>query len=173
MAAMRIRIVTFTRGLGLLTGGLVLMTGSLVRAQTQAPDSGPAKDVVAIHHLQDEYAHAVDAVDLDLLGRIWSHGPEVTFIYPLGEERGYDAIAQNVFTKVMGGMFSARDLEIHDASVHVNGKAAWAEFRWVFNATMRSGGATVTTHGVETQICRKEAGQWRLVHVHYSEDRGK
>jgi hypothetical protein len=30
---------------------------------------------------------------------------------------------------------------------------------------------TVTTHGVETQIYRKQAGKWRLVHVHYSEDR--
>jgi ketosteroid isomerase-like protein len=38
---------------------------------------------------------------------------------------------------------------------------------------MRTNGAAVTTRGVETQIYRKEAGQWRLVHVHYSEDRGR
>jgi hypothetical protein len=31
--------------------------------------------------------------------------------------------------------------------------------------------ARMTTHGVETQIYRKQAGKWRLVHVHYSEDR--
>lgn len=170
---MMVRIVTFARGLLLFIGGLLLIPGVPGAAQTTAPDTGLAKDVAAIHHLQDEYTHAVDAVDLDLLGRIWLHGAEVTFIYPLGEERGYDAIAQNVFTKIMGGMFSARDLQIHDASVHVNGKAAWAEFRWTFHATMRNGGAAVTTHGVETQIYRKEAGQWRLVHVHYSEDRGR
>ena len=167
------RIVTYVRVLQLIIGGLVLFTAILVAAQTPAPDTGPAKDVTAIHQLQKEYASAVDTLNLDLMGQIWSHSPEVTFIYPLGEERGYDAIAQNVFTKVMGGMFSARDLQIHDASVHVNGKAAWAEFRWTFHATMRNGGAAVTTHGVETQIYRKEAGEWRLVHVHYSEDRGK
>jgi ketosteroid isomerase-like protein len=173
MAAMRPGILTLTRGLLLFTGGLLAVPGGLVAAQTPAADSGPPKDVAAIRHLEGEYAHAVDTVDLELLGRIWSHSPYVSFIYPLGEERGYDAIAQDVFTKVMGGMFSARDLEIHDASVHVNGKAAWAEFRWTFHATMRNGGATVTTRGVETQIYRKEAGGWRLVHVHYSEDRGK
>jgi ketosteroid isomerase-like protein len=170
---MIVRNVTFGRGVLVFLGGLALTGGVLVRAQTPAADSGPAKDVASIHQLEGEYTHAVDTVDLDLLGRIWSHGPEVTFIYPLGEERGYDAIAQNVFTKVMGGMFSARDLQIRDVSVHVNGKAAWAEFRWVFQATTRSNGAAVTTRGVETQIYRKEAGQWRIVHVHYSEDRGK
>jgi hypothetical protein len=50
----------------------------------------------------------VDTVDLKLLAQIWSHSPDVTFIYPLGEEHGFDAIEQHVFEKVMGGMFSAR-----------------------------------------------------------------
>jgi ketosteroid isomerase-like protein len=169
---MIVRIVTCVRGLPLFLSGLAMFTGVLAAAQTPAPDTGPAKDLAAIHHLEDEYTHAVGTLDLDLWGRIWSHSPEVSFIDPLAEERGYDAIAQNFFTKVMGGMFSARDLQLHDVSVHVNGKAAWAEFRWVFHATMRSNGAAVTTRGVETQIYRREAGQWRLVHVHYSEDRG-
>ncbi len=35
---------------------------------------------------------------------------------------------------------------------------------------MRKGGSPVTTHGVETQVYRKESGKWRPVHVHYSED---
>ncbi|MBV8551476.1 MAG: hypothetical protein JOY54_09260 [Acidobacteriaceae bacterium] len=37
----------------------------------------------------------------------WSHSSEVSFIYPLGEEHGFDAIEQHVFQGVMGGMFSA------------------------------------------------------------------
>ena len=106
-------------------------------------DTGPATDVAAIHRLIEQYTKAVDTVDLKLLSQIWSHSPEVSFIYPLGEEQGLDAIEQHVFQNVMGGMFSARDLETHGA---------------------------VTTHGIETQIYRKESGNWRLVHVHYSED---
>ena len=130
----------------------------------------PAPDIDAIHHLIDQYAKAVDAVDLNLLSQIWSHSPEVSFIYPLGEEHGFEAIEQHVFRDVMGGMFSARDLEMHNVEIHVNGDAAWSEFHWVFHATMRKDGSAVTTHGVETQIYRKETGTWRLVHVHYSED---
>jgi ketosteroid isomerase-like protein len=134
-------------------------------------DTGPAHDVEEIHHLIERYTKAVDTIDLNLLSQIWSHSPEVSFIYPLGEEHGFDAIEQHVFENVMGSMFSTRDLETHGAAVHVNGNAAWSEFRWVFRATVRKDGSAVTTNGVETQIYRKQAGKWCLVHVHYSADR--
>lgn len=134
-------------------------------------DTGPASDVAAIHRLIDQYTKAVDTLDLKLLSKIWSQSPEVSFIYPLGEEHGFDAIEQNVFQKVMGGMFSTRALETHGPAIHVNGGAAWSEFHWVFHATMRKDGSAIVTRGIETQVYRKESGNWRLVHVHYSEDR--
>ncbi len=130
-----------------------------------------AADSTAIHDLLGQYAKAVDRVDLKLLAEIWSHSPDVSFIYPLGEEHGFEAIEQHIFQNVMGGMFSARDLKLHDVAIYVNGAAAWSEFHWDFHATLRKDGSAVTTHGVETQIYRKEEGKWRLVHVHYSEDR--
>jgi hypothetical protein len=74
-------------------------------------DTGPGRDIAAVHHLIEQYAKAVDTVDLKLLSQIWSHSPEVSFIHPLGEEHGFDAIEQQVFRNLMGGMFSARDLE--------------------------------------------------------------
>jgi ketosteroid isomerase-like protein len=152
----------------ILLAAILSLMPAYAAAQT---DTGPAPDVAALHHLIEQYAKAVDTVDLDLLSQIWSQSPEVTFIYPLGEERGFDAIEQHVFQNVMGGMFSARDLQPHDVAVHVNGDAAWSEFRWTFHATMRKDGSAVTTRGVETQVYRKESGKWHLVHVHYSEDR--
>lgn len=152
----------------ILFAAILCLLPSWAVAQT---DTGPASDVAAIHKLIDQYTKTVDTVDLKLLSQIWSHSPEVSFIYPLGEEHGFDAIEQHVFQNVMGGMFSTRNLETHGVAIHVNGNAAWSEFHWVFHATMRKDGSAVTTHGVETQVYRKEAGDWRLVHVHYSEDR--
>ena len=76
-------------------------------------------------------------MDLKLLAQIWSHSPDVSFIYRLGEERGFDAIAQNVFVKIMGGMFSSRALKMHDVMIYVNGDSAWSEFHWDFPATLR------------------------------------
>jgi hypothetical protein len=130
-----------------------------------------ARREIGTCRLIERYTKAVDMVDLNLLSQIWSHSPEVSFIYPLGEEHGFDAIDRHVFKNVMGGMFSARDLRTYGVAVHVNGNAAWSEFHWVFRATMRKDRSAVTTHGVETQIHGKQAGEWLLVHVHYSEDR--
>jgi ketosteroid isomerase-like protein len=155
----------FTRA---LLPAVILLAAACVAVEA---DSGPAPDVKAIHHLVEQYVQAVDTVDLSLLSQIWSHSSEASFIYPLGEEHGFNAIEQHVFQDVMGAMFSARDLQTRSVKVHVNGNAGWSEFHWVFHATMRKNGSAVTTQGVETQIYRKEAGRWRLVHVHYSEDR--
>jgi|GEM_PF-1446558 len=122
-----------------------------------APDAAAAAaDNLAIHRLLDQYAKAVDTVDLKLLAQIWYHSAEVSFIYPLGEEHGFDAIEQNVFEKVMGGMFSTRDLKMHDVAIYVNGDSAWSEFRWDFHATLRRDGSAVTTHGVETQVTARK-----------------
>ena len=150
----------------LLAATLCLMP-AYAAAQT---DTGPAPDIAAIHHLIEQYAKAVDTVDLNLLSQIWSHAPEVSFIYPLGEQHGFDAIEQQVFQNVMGGMFSARDLQTRDIAIHVSGNSAWSEFHWIFQATMRKDGSPVTTRGVETQVYSKESGKWRLVHVHYSQE---
>jgi ketosteroid isomerase-like protein len=150
-----------------LFAAILCLIPAFAFAQT---DTGPAPDVAAIHGLIEQYTKAVDTVDLKLLSQIWSHSPEVSFIYPLGEDHGYEAIEQHVFQNVMGGMFSARDLQAHGVEIHVNGDAAWSEFHWVFHATMRKDSSAVTTRGVETQIYRRESGNWRLVHVHYSGD---
>jgi ketosteroid isomerase-like protein len=150
----------------ILLAAIFCLTSACAVAQT---DTGAAPDVEAIHKLLNQYTKAIDTVDLELLSKIWSHSPEVSFIYPLGEEHGFDAIKQHVFQDVMGGMFSTRDLETNNVAIHVSGDTAWSEFHWVFHATMRKDSSAITTHGVETQIYRKASGGWRLVHVHYSE----
>ena len=55
-------------------------------------------------------------------------------------------------------------------AIYVNGDAACSEFRWDFRGKLRKDSSAIMTHGVETQSYRKENGQWRIVHVHYSED---
>ena len=152
----------------------VLLSAILLIAPTcfcLKAETAPAPDVKAIRDLLERYVQAVDTVDLSLLSEIWSHSSDVSFVYPLGEEHGFDAIEHHVFKDVMGGMFSRRDFRTRSVTIHVNGNAAWSEFHWVFHATMRTDGSVMTTTGVETQIYRKEGTRWRLVHVHYSEDR--
>src|ERR1700678_2781268 len=90
---------------------LVAITFLIPACAAAQKDTGPAPAVEQIHYLIERYTKAVDTVDLNLLSQIWSHSPEVSFIYPLGEEHGFDAIEQHFFQNVMGGMFSTRDLQ--------------------------------------------------------------
>src|SRR6202051_4166764 len=84
----------------ILLATILCLSPAYAAAQT---DTGPGRDIAAIHNLIDQYAKAVDTVDLKLLSQIWSHSPEVSFMYPLGEEHGFDAIEQQVFQNLMGG----------------------------------------------------------------------
>jgi ketosteroid isomerase-like protein len=131
-------------------------------------NSGAQADVDDIRRLIALYAKAVDTADVELVKQIWSSSPEVSFIHPLGHERGLDQIADHVFRHLMGETFSERKLSVKDVSIHVYGDTGWSEFYWDFAAKRRKDGSPVATKGRETQIYHKEQGQWRLVHVHYS-----
>src|SRR5260370_861802 len=135
--------------------------GSVSPAETSA-------DIAVIRNLIEKYAKSVDAADTALAGEVWLDSPDVSFIHPLGHEHGFEQIKQNVYTRLMGEMFSERKLSVHDVSVHVYGDAAWAEFYWDFVARPRKNGSPLTTNGRETQLYQKIQGRWRLGHVHYS-----
>lgn len=114
------------------------------------------------------YARSIDAADPKLALEIWSGAPDVSFIHPQGHEHGLAQIQQNLYTRLMGQMFSERKLTPKQIAVHAYSDTAWVEFYWDFAAKLRADGSPVETHGRETQIYRKEQGRWRLVHVHYS-----
>ena len=125
-------------------------------------------DTQAIERLISDYAKSVSLADTALAERLWQNADSVTFIHPLGHERGWPAIKKNVYENLMGALLSVRDLKIERPSIHVSGNSGWSEFYWTFNATLKENGSPVVTRGRETQIYQRENGQWRIVHVHYS-----
>ena len=72
----------------------------------------------------------VDTVDLKPLAQFWSDPPPTfrSSIYS-AKKHGFDVIEWHVFEKVLGGMFSARDVNMHDVAIYVNGNSAWSAFR--------------------------------------------
>jgi len=125
-------------------------------------------DEKQIQTLIATYATTIDRADTAMAERVFSDAPEVSFINPRGEDRGRQQIVTNVITNLMGGFFSVRKLTPKDVSIHLYGDTAWSEFTWDFVATARKDGSAFHSKGVETQIYRRENGQWRIVHVHYS-----
>lgn len=134
-----------------------------------AAPSDVTSDVSQIKALVAKYAESIDGVDTNLAARVWWNSPEVSFIYPLGHEHGFDQIKSDIYEKVMGGLFSERHLSPRDIAVHVYGDSAVVEFDWDFAAKMKKDDSPVATHGRETQIYERKQKAWRLVHVHYSE----
>ena len=138
------------------------------KTQTAAQMTYAASDVDSIGHIIAMYGRSVDAADTTLASEVWWNSPEVSFIHPLGHERGIEQIKANVYTRLMGETFSERKLTPRDIVIHVYGDSAWAEFYWDFDAKFRKDGKPMTTHGRETQIYRKFPFGWRIIHVHYS-----
>jgi uncharacterized protein (TIGR02246 family) len=133
------------------------------------PFAAPAQSAdTEIRLLVAAYARSVNSADPKLASEIWSSSPDVSFIHPQGHEHGLDQIKQNVYTRLMGEVFSERKLTPKQIVVHAYPDTAWVEFYWDFAAKLRKDGSAVNTQGRETQIYRKEQGRWRLVHVHYS-----
>ena len=130
--------------------------------------SNESSEVERIQHLIAQYATSIDGADATLAAEIWSKSPDVTFIHPRGEERGFAQVKENFYVHAMRDTFSERKLTVKNISVHVYGDAAWAQFYWDFAAKLKKDGSALNTKGRETQIYHKEQGQWRLVHVHYS-----
>ena len=66
-------------------------------------------DVDAIKRVLDSYVMSVNAADTRLAREVWAEREGVSFIHPLGHERGWPQIKANFYQKLMGGMFrSAR-----------------------------------------------------------------
>ncbi|TWT84925.1 SMP-30/Gluconolaconase/LRE-like region [Planctomycetes bacterium CA13] len=167
----RILIVSFAAALCLVTY-TVKGDETEVSLGTSAP--APTKsekdaEVDAIKGQIAKYLRSVDDADTQLASEVWLSSPEVSFIQPRGHQHGWKQVKRSFYEQTMGGNFSERTLRIiGDVSVHVYGDTAWAEFYWDFKAKFEEDGKTLNTKGRETQIFRKVAGDWRLVHVHYS-----
>lgn len=136
----------------------------LILAGCAAPQ---AREEEAIRGVLAKYLKAVDAADTVLAREVWADSPDISFIHPMGHERGWAQVS-GFYEKIMGGMFSSRKLAAKDVVVKVWGDTAQMEFYWVFDAKLRQNGAAIRTEGRESQMLRKIGGSWRVVHVHYS-----
>ena len=140
----------------------IMAGGAAASSASQSVDADQIRDLIA------KYIHSIDTCDVKLAAEIWADSPADTFIHPLGHEKGFTQIKQNIYEKLFGQTFSERKLIARDISVHVSSNAAVAEFYWDFAAKFRKDGKTITTHGRETQVYYKTNDAWRLAHVHYS-----
>jgi ketosteroid isomerase-like protein len=152
--------------------GIALAGVLIASACNRPPEAGPgtstSTDVEAIKRVLDNYVLSVNAADTQLAREVWAEREGITFIHPLGHERGWSQIKTNFYDTLMAGMFSARTLTLKNLTIEPYGESAVVEFDWEFNATLKNGGP-IKTDGRETDVLIKDPrGAWRLAHAHYS-----
>lgn len=130
--------------------------------------SNVTNDSTEIKSLIEKYAESISNADTVLASALFAHSNEVSFIHPRGHEQGWAEINNHIY-KFFGDFFSERKLSISNEHITVYGDAAWVEFYWVFDGTIKKDNSSLQTKGIETQVWRKTKNEWHLVHVHYSD----
>ena len=97
------------------------------------------------------------------LAEVWSHGAEVSTMHPIGgRETGWDEVRGSF--EGVAGLASGGHAEIRDQSIHVTGDLAYEVGVEQGQATLA--GEQIAIEQRVTNVYRREAGEWKLVHHH-------
>jgi|SRR5208337_3958957 len=103
--------------------------------------------------------------DASLMGDIWSHGGSVTTMHPMGgREVGWGQVRKSFEEVAKLGSAGAGRVELRDQVVHVGGDMAYE--LGVEHGHVTLGGHKVSLSHRVTNVYRKEAGGWKIVHHH-------
>ena len=152
---------------GALIGALLL--GACVFALNSSVAVGAQTDEVkAVTDALMSEAVAVEKGDIAALDKIWANTEDVTVF-----ESGYANYGWNDYrnTHLAPELkeFKNTKYAFSDLKVKVDGKTAWATFKYTLAAEM--GTRKVESGGLGTAVLEKRDGKWRIVHWHSSAPR--
>jgi ketosteroid isomerase-like protein len=142
-----------------------IITASLVHS---LPARAQSKDEQNIRALEDRYAAAVNAKDVNAIMKGYVRGNEL-FVFDLGLPRqhtGWDDYKkdwQDFFVVVQGPL----KLDIHDLKIVAEGKIAYSHCIQHVIWT-NTDGSTTEMNGSVTDVYRKIGGNWLIVQEHLS-----
>jgi ketosteroid isomerase-like protein len=97
------------------------------------------------------------------LAAIWSHHPAVSTMHPIGgRETGWDEVRGSF--EGVAGLASGGHAELADQSIHASGDMAYEVGVERGQATLA--GERITIEQRVTNVYRREAGGWKIVHHH-------
>jgi len=97
------------------------------------------------------------------LSDVWSHGPAVTAMHPIGGlTTGWDAVRDS-FDQVAAVSADAR-ISLKEQVIRVHGDIAYE--LGVEHGEFKMGGQPVSLEQRVTNIYQREGGEWKLIHHH-------
>ncbi len=153
----------------LLMGALAVVIGSgAVAISLNESVSAQTDEVKAVTDVMTREALAVEQGDLAALDKIWANSEDVTVVESGHANYGWNDY-RNTHLAPELKEFKNTKYSFSDMKVKVDGKTAWATFKYSLAAEM--GTRKVESGGLGTAVLEKRDGKWRIVHWHSSAPR--
>ncbi len=130
--------------------------------------SAQPDEVKAVTNVLTLEAQAVEKGDLPALDKIWANSEDVTVFESGHANYGWTDYRNSHLAPELKE-FKNTKYAFSDLKVKVDGKTAWATFKYTLAAEM--GTRKIESGGLGTAILEKLEGNWRIVHWHSSAPR--
>jgi ketosteroid isomerase-like protein len=111
---------------------------------------------------------AFEAGDLQMADGVWAHDSDVTVFENGHANYGWEDYRDNHLKPEIEEMKNVR-YELSDIKTRVDGKTAWATFKYTISADLKE--RHVDGAGLGTAVLEKRNGGWKIVHWHTSAPR--
>lgn len=125
-------------------------------------------EVKAVNDVLVREAQAVEKGDLATLDKIWANSEDVTVFESGHANYGWNDY-RNTHLSPELKEFKNTKYAFSDLKVKVDGKTAWATFKYALAAEM--GTRKIESGGFGTAVLEKRDGRWQIVHWHSSAPR--
>ena len=130
--------------------------------------SAQTNEVKAVTDVLTQEAQAVEKGDLAALDKIWANSEDVTVFESGHANYGWNDYRNNHLAPELKE-FKNTKYAFSDLKVKVDGKTAWATFKYTISADIKA--RKIESGGLATAILEKREGKWRIVHWHSSAPR--
>ena len=143
---------------------------SLVAAALIADEPMPAPNGAdaAVRDVLLRNARGFESGDLPMLDGLWAHDADVTVFESGHANYGWEDYRDNHLKPEIGEMKNVR-YRLTDVKTHVDGKTAWATFKYTISANV--GERRVEGGGLGTAVLENRGTGWKIVHWHASAPR--
>ncbi len=154
---------------GKLSAALVLaVVAAVIGFNFYTNVSAQTDDVKAVTDVLTREAAAVEKGDLSALDKIWANSEDVTVFESGHANYGWTDYRNSHLAPELKE-FKNTKYAFSDLKVKVDGKTAWATFKYALAAEM--GTRNIQSGGLGTAILEKRDGRWQIVHWHSSAPR--
>ena len=154
----------------ILIYGLVFLflAAGFVAVSFDSSVSAQNEEVKAVTDVLTREAQAVEKGDLAALDKIWANDEAVTVFESGHANYGWNDYRNSHLAPELKE-FKNTKYAFSDLKVKVDGKTAWATFKYALSADI--GTRRIDSGGLATAVLEKRGGSWRIVHWHSSAPR--